>query len=473
MLLIPAYSTIMPSEVNVKTQLTKKIKLNIPVISAAMDTVTEAKTAIAMAQEGGLGVIHKNLSVEDQSMEVEKVKKYEGGMIIAPHTISPDATGIEALETMTTKNFTGLPVTQNGGKLLGIITMRDLRYEKNLHLKVKNLMTPKKNLVTVEVGIKSNEARELLNKYKIEKLPVVNKNFVLQGLITMKDIEKSKQFPNSSKDKHGRLLAAAAIGVGNDMLTRVESLVKSDLDIVFIDTAHAHSKKVLDSIKLIKKRYKNLQIVAGNIATSDAAKALISVGVDAIKVGIGPGSICTTRIIAGIGVPQMTAIMDVVEVAKKSKIPVIADGGIKFSGDITKALAAGADCVMVGNLLAGTDESPGDLVLYQGRSYKTYRGMGSIEAMKEGSKDRYYQDDIIDSKLVPEGIEGRVPYRGAIGKVVFQLVGGLKAGMGYTGSKNLNDLKKAKFLKLTGAGLKESHVHDVDISREAPNYSLD
>tara|TARA_B100000676_G_scaffold171148_1_gene168255 strand:- start:3244 stop:4464 length:1221 start_codon:yes stop_codon:yes gene_type:complete len=406
-------------------------------------------------------------------MEVEKVKKYEGGMIIAPHTISPDATGIEALETMTTKNFTGLPVTQNGGKLLGIITMRDLRYEKNLHLKVKNLMTPKKNLVTVEVGIKSNEARELLNKYKIEKLPVVNKNFVLQGLITMKDIEKSKQFPNSSKDKHGRLLAAAAIGVGNDMLTRVESLVKSDLDIVFIDTAHAHSKKVLDSIKLIKKRYKNLQIVAGNIATSDAAKALISVGVDAIKVGIGPGSICTTRIIAGIGVPQMTAIMDVVEVAKKSKIPVIADGGIKFSGDITKALAAGADCVMVGNLLAGTDESPGDLVLYQGRSYKTYRGMGSIEAMKEGSKDRYYQDDIIDSKLVPEGIEGRVPYRGAIGKVVFQLVGGLKAGMGYTGSKNLNDLKKAKFLKLTGAGLKESHVHDVDISREAPNYSLD
>ena len=473
MLLIPAYSTIMPSEVNVKTQLTKKIKLNIPVISAAMDTVTEAKTAIAMAQEGGLGVIHKNLSVEDQSMEVEKVKKYEGGMIIAPHTISPDATGIEALETMTTKNFTGLPVTQNGGKLLGIITMRDLRYEKNLHLKVKNLMTPKKNLVTVEVGIKSNEARELLNKYKIEKLPVVNKNFVLQGLITMKDIEKSKQFPNSSKDKHGRLLAAAAIGVGNDMLTRVESLVKSDLDIVFIDTAHAHSKKVLDSIKLIKKRYKNLQIVAGNIATSDAAKALISVGVDAIKVGIGPGSICTTRIIAGIGVPQMTAIMDVVEVAKKYKIPVIADGGIKFSGDITKALAAGADCVMVGNLLAGTDESPGDLVLYQGRSYKTYRGMGSIEAMKEGSKDRYYQDDIIDSKLVPEGIEGRVPYRGAIGKVVFQLVGGLKAGMGYTGSKNLNDLKKAKFLKLTGAGLKESHVHDVDISREAPNYSLD
>tara|TARA_B100000674_G_scaffold44101_1_gene30623 strand:+ start:10122 stop:11513 length:1392 start_codon:yes stop_codon:yes gene_type:complete len=463
----------MPSEVNVKTQLTKKIKLNIPVISAAMDTVTEAKTAIAMAQEGGLGVIHKNLSIEDQSMEVEKVKKYEGGMIIAPHTISPDATGIEALETMTTKNFTGLPVTQNGGKLLGIITMRDLRYEKNLHLKVKNLMTPKKNLVTVEVGIKSNEARELLNKYKIEKLPVVNKNFVLQGLITMKDIEKSKQFPNSSKDKHGRLLAAAAIGVGNDMLTRVESLVKSDLDIVFIDTAHAHSKKVLDSIKLIKKRYKNLQIVAGNIATSDAAKALISVGVDAIKVGIGPGSICTTRIIAGIGVPQMTAIMDVVEVAKKSKIPVIADGGIKFSGDITKALAAGADCVMVGNLLAGTDESPGDLVLYQGRSYKTYRGMGSIEAMKEGSKDRYYQDDIIDSKLVPEGIEGRVPYRGAIGKVVFQLVGGLKAGMGYTGSKNLNDLKKAKFLKLTGAGLKESHVHDVDISREAPNYSLD
>ena len=463
----------MPSEVKVETKITKKIKLNIPIVSAAMDTVTEARTAIAMAQEGGLGVIHKNLSIEAQSDEVEKVKKYEGGMIIEPHTISPQATGKQALEIMITKNFTGLPVTKNGGTLLGIITMRDLRYEKNLHLKVENLMTPKKDLVTVEEGIKSNDARVLLNKFKIEKLPVVDKNFKLQGLITMKDIEKSKQHPYSSKDRQGRLIAAAAIGVGNDAFQRVDSLVDSGLDLVFIDTAHAHSKKVIDAVKTIKKRHKGIEIVAGNIATAEAAKALISAGADALKVGIGPGSICTTRIIAGIGVPQMTAIIDVVGEAKKSKTPVIADGGIKFSGDITKALAAGADCVMIGNLLAGTDESPGDLVLYQGRSYKTYRGMGSIEAMKEGSKDRYYQEDIIDSKLVPEGIEGRVPYRGATSKVIFQLVGGLKAGMGYTGSKNLNDLKKAKFLKLTGAGLKESHVHDVDISREAPNYSLD
>jgi IMP dehydrogenase len=351
--------------------------------------------------------------------------------------------------------------------------MRDLKYEKNLHLKVKKLMTPKDKLITVQAGIDSNEARELLNKYKIEKLPVVNKSFKLQGLITMKDIEKSKEFPNSSKDKQGRLIAAAAIGVGQDMIERISNLVSSGLDIVFIDTAHAHSKKVIDSVKLIKKKFKSLEIVAGNIATSEAALALIKAGADALKVGIGPGSICTTRIIAGIGVPQMTAIMDVSSVAKKYKIPVIADGGIKFSGDITKALAAGADCVMIGNLLAGTDESPGDLVLYQGRSYKTYRGMGSIEAMKEGSKDRYYQEDIIDSKLVPEGIEGRVPYRGTTTKVIFQLVGGLKAGMGYTGSKNLLELKKANFLKLTGAGLKESHVHDVVISREAPNYSLD
>ena len=334
-------------------------------------------------------------------------------------------------------------------------------------------MTQKKDLVTVEVGIRTNEARQLLNKYKIEKLPVVDKNFRLQGLITMKDIEKSKQHPYSSKDSQGRLIAAAAIGVGNDMLERLDSLIKHGLDLVFIDTAHAHSKKVIDSVKIIKKKYKKLEIVVGNIATAEAAKALISAGVDSLKVGIGPGSICTTRIIAGIGVPQMTAIMDVVSIAKKSNIPVIADGGIKYSGDITKALAAGADCVMIGNLLAGTDESPGDLVLYQGRSYKTYRGMGSVEAMKDGSRDRYNQDDIIDSKLVPEGIEGRVPYRGATSKVIFQLVGGLKAGMGYTGSKNLKDLKKAKFLKLTGAGLKESHVHDVDISREAPNYTLD
>jgi len=463
----------MPYAVTVKTRITKKISLNIPVISAAMDTVTEARTAIAMAQEGGLGVIHKNMSIENQSIEVEKVKKYEGGMIIQPHTISPDSTGKEALEIMTSKNFTGLPVTKDKGDLLGIITMRDLRYERNLHYKVSNLMTQKKDLVVVEAGTSQKEARSLLNKYKIEKLPVVDKKFRLQGLITMKDIEKSKEFPNASKDRNGRLLAAAAIGVGVDMLDRVKSLVDKGLDILFIDTAHAHSKKVLDSLKIIKKKFKGLEVAVGNIATAEGARALIKAGADSIKVGVGPGSICTTRIIAGIGVPQLTAILDVCSVANKNNIPVIADGGIKYSGDITKALAAGASCVMIGNLLAGTDEAPGEIVLYQGRTFKTYRGMGSIEAMKEGSKDRYYQDDIIDSKLVPEGIEGRVSYRGPINKVVFQLVGGLKAGMGYTGSKNLDSLRNAKFLKLTSAGLKESHVHDISISREAPNYSLD
>jgi len=463
----------MPSAVDVKTNVTKIFSLNIPIISSAMDTVTEARTAIAMAREGGLGVIHKNLSILEQSQKVERVKKYEGGMIIEPHTISPNSTGRQALEIMTTKNFTGLPVTENGADLLGIITMRDLRYEKNLHFKISKLMTPKKDLIVVQSGIGSNEARELLNKYKIEKLPVVDKKFRLQGLITMKDIEKSSKFPNSSKDKQGRLLAAAAVGVGQDMIERVESLIQYGLDILFIDTAHAHSKKVVDSLKLLKKKFSRIGIVVGNIATIEAAKELIKAGADALKVGIGPGSICTTRIIAGIGVPQLTAIMDVCSIAKKSKIPVIADGGIKYSGDITKALAAGANCAMIGNLLAGTDEAPGELVLYQGRSFKTYRGMGSIEAMKEGSRDRYYQEDIIDSKLVPEGIEGRVPYRGPINKVIYQLVGGLKAGMGYTGSRNLKDLKSAKFIKLTSAGLKESHVHDIDISREAPNYSLD
>ena len=463
----------MPSAVDVKTNVTRRFSLNIPIISSAMDTVTEARTAIAMAREGGLGVIHKNLSILEQSQKVERVKKYEGGMIIEPHTISPNSTGRQALEIMTTKNFTGLPVTENGADLLGIITMRDLRYEKNLHFKISKLMTPKKDLIVVQSGIDSNEARGLLNKYKIEKLPVVDKKFRLQGLITMKDIEKSSKFPNSSKDKQGRLLAAAAVGVGQDMIERVESLIQYGLDILFIDTAHAHSKKVVDSLKLLKKKFSRIGIVVGNIATIEAAKELIKAGADALKVGIGPGSICTTRIIAGIGVPQLTAIMDVCSIAKKSKIPVIADGGIKYSGDITKALAAGANCAMIGNLLAGTDEAPGELVLYQGRSFKTYRGMGSIEAMKEGSRDRYYQEDIIDSKLVPEGIEGRVPYRGPINKVIYQLVGGLKAGMGYTGSRNLKDLKSAKFIKLTSAGLKESHVHDIDISREAPNYSLD
>ena len=461
----------MPSEVKVETKITKKIKLNIPIISAAMDTVTEAKTAIAMAQEGGLGVIHKNLSIDCQSEEVEKVKKYEGGMIIEPHTISPDATGIQALEIMTTKNFTGLPVTENGGKLLGIITMRDLRYEKNLHFKIQKLMTQKKDLVTVEVGIRTNEARQLLNKYKIEKLPVVDKNFRLQGLITMKDIEKSKQHPYSSKDSQGRLIAAAAIGVGNDMLERLDSLVKHGLDLVFIDTAHAHSKKVIESVKTIKKKYKKLEIVVGNIATAEAANLLIKNNADAIKVGIGPGSICTTRIISGIGVPQLSAISDVYSFAKESNTPVIADGGIRFSGDIVKAIVGGADTVMLGSLLAGLEESPGETIIFEGRKFKSYRGMGSIDAMQKGSSDRYFQDSEEDSsKFVPEGIVGRVPYKGKLSEVMYQYIGGLRAGMGYCGAKKISDLKSSNFIKITSAGVDESHPHNVTITREAPNY---
>ena len=461
----------MPSSVDVKTNLTKKITLNIPIISAAMDTVTEARTAIAMAEEGGIGVIHKNLSIERQAEEVEKVKKYEGGMIIEPHTISPNATGKQALEIMTTKNFTGLPVTEENSELLGIITMRDLRYEKNLHYKVNKLMTQKKDLVVVQRGVAANEARELMNKYKIEKLPVVDKKFRLQGLITMKDIEKSKKFPNATKDKDGRLLAGAAVGVSGDMVERTEELVRNGLDVIFIDTAHAHSKKVIDSLKLLKRKFSRIDIVTGNIATTEAARDLIKAGADGLKVGIGPGSICTTRIIAGIGVPQLTAILDVCTVAKRAKIPVIADGGIKYSGDITKALAAGANCVMIGNLLAGTDETPGDLVLYQGRSFKTYRGMGSVEAMRDGSKDRYYQEDLIDSKLVPEGIEGMVPVKGPLSDLVHQLIGGVRSSMGYCGAKNLIEFtKKVEFTKITSSGIVESHPHDLDVTKEAPNY---
>ena len=462
----------MPAAVNVKTKITKKISLNIPIISAAMDTVTEARTAIAMAQEGGLGVIHKNMSIEDQSDEIQKVKKYEGGMIIEPHTISPQSTGKQALDIMTTKNFTGLPVTENGGTLLGIITMRDLRYEKNLHYKVSKLMTQKENLKVVEAGTSPNEARELLHKYKIEKLPVVDKKFRLQGLITMKDIQKSKQFPSASKDKQGRLLAAAAIGVGSDMEDRVKSLIKSGLDILFIDTAHAHSKKVIDALKLIKKKYKAIQVVVGNIATSDAAKELIKAGADSLKVGIGPGSICTTRIIAGIGVPQISAILDIKNALKDKDIPIIADGGIRFSGDIAKAIAAGADSVMLGGLFAGTEEAPGEVELFQGRSFKTYRGMGSIGAMTERQDaNRYSQEDIDADKLVPEGIEGRVAYKGLVIKVIDQLIGGLRQSMGYIGCKTIDEMQKnSQFIEITNAGMTESHVHDVMITKEAPNY---
>lgn len=471
-LLLPAYSEVLPRDVDISTYLTKDLKLNMPLISAAMDTVTESATAITMAREGGLGVIHKNLSIEAQALEVDKVKKSESGMIVDPITMEPENKIYEALEIMKRYKISGVPITKNK-VLVGILTNRDLRFEKNLNRPISEVMT-KENLITVPEGTTLEEAKELLQKYRIEKLPVVDKSFRLKGLITIKDIEKARKYPNACKDSLGRLRVGAAVGVGPDRDARVEALIKAGCDVIFVDTAHGHSKLVIESVKVLKKRYPNVPIIAGNIATAEAALALIKAGVDAIKVGVGPGSICTTRIIAGIGVPQITAIMECYEVAKKYGIPVIADGGIKYSGDITKALAAGADTVMVGSLFAGTDESPGESILYQGRTYKVYRGMGSLEAMKKGSSDRYFQGDVEDVKLVPEGIEGRVPYRGPLSQTIFQLIGGLRSGMGYLGCKNIEELKtKTKFIKITSAGLRESHVHDVIITKEAPNYRLD
>ena len=473
-LLLPDYTGVLPTEVDVSTYLTTEIKLHIPLISAAMDTVTESKTAIAMAQEGGIGVIHRNLTLAEQVAEVEKVKKHESGMIINPMTVSPSQRVQEALDIMLKHNITGLPVTEEDGILLGIITYRDLRFEKNLDFRVDKLMTPKERLITVTEGITLAGAKELLHKYKIEKLPVVDSEFRLRGLITMKDIEKIEKHPNASKDEMGRLRCGAAVGVGPERESTIEALLKAGCDVIVIDTAHAHSKRVTDAVASTKSNFRKVNLVAGNVGTADGAEALVKAGADAIKVGVGPGSICTTRVIAGVGVPQVTAIGDVARVAQRYDIPVIADGGIKYSGDITKALAAGARSVMIGNLFAGTDEAPGEVVLYQGRTYKVYRGMGSIEAMKKGSRDRYAQDDMIESKLVPEGIEGRVPYRGSIAGIIYQLVGGLKAGMGYTGSRNVEELrKKARFIKVTLAGLRESHVHDVIITKEAPNYRIE
>ncbi len=473
-LLLPDYSCVLPTEVDVSTYLTPEIKLHIPVISAAMDTVTESKTAIAMAQEGGIGVIHRNLTLAEQVAEVEKVKKHESGMIINPMTVHPSQRVQEALDIMLKHNITGLPVTEEDGRLLGIITYRDLRFEKNLDFRVDKLMTPKERLITVTEGITLAGAKELLHKYKIEKLPVVDSEFRLRGLITMKDIEKIEKHPNASKDEMGRLRCGAAVGVGPERESTIEALLKAGCDVIVIDTAHAHSKRVTDAVASTKSNFRKVNLVAGNVGTADGAEALVKAGADAIKVGVGPGSICTTRVIAGVGVPQVTAIGDVARVAQRYDIPVIADGGIKYSGDITKALAAGAHSVMIGNLFAGADEAPGEVVLYQGRTYKVYRGMGSIEAMKKGSRDRYAQDDMIESKLVPEGIEGRVPYRGSIAGIIYQLVGGLKAGMGYTGSRNVEELrKKARFIKVTLAGLRESHVHDVIITKEAPNYRIE
>lgn len=473
-LLVPALSSIMPSDVDVSTLLTPSIKLNIPILSAAMDTVTEAKTAICLAQEGGIGIIHRNMTIAEQAHEVEIVKKSESGMIVDPITISPGNRIRDALDLMSRYRISGIPVTK-GAKLVGIITNRDLRFETNLGRTVQDVMT-KENLVTVKEGIGLEESKKILHKHKIEKLLVVDREFNLKGLITIKDIEKMRKYPNSCKDGMGRLRVGAAVGVGPERDERSEALIKAGCDVLVVDTAHGHSKNVLDSIRAIKSAFPDVQLIAGNIATAEGCEALIKAGCDAVKIGVGPGSICTTRIVAGIGVPQITAIMDAASVAKRRGITVVADGGIKFSGDITKALAAGAHTVMIGNLFAGTDETPGETVLYQGRTYKVYRGMGSIEAMREGkSRDRYcVPEDEIESKIVPEGIEGRVPYRGSLSISINQLIGGLKAGMGYTGTRTIAELqKKRKFIRITSAALRESHVHDVIITREAPNYRIE
>lgn len=469
-LLVPARSGVLPTEVSVQTRLTRTITLNIPLLSAAMDTVTEATMAKAMAEEGGLGVIHKNMSIDDQCAEVDVVKRSVSGMILHPVTISPEARIREAHELMQRFKISGIPVTVDG-KLVGILTNRDLRFETRMDARVRDLMTQER-LITGAVGTTLEEAKALLHKYRIEKLPIVDEQGCLVGLITIKDIQKKMAFPNACKDRHGRLVVGAAIGVGPDGLERAQALVAAGVDVIFIDTAHGHSIRVLESVRAFRAKFPDFPLVAGNIATATAARDLIQAGVDAIKVGIGPGSICTTRVISGAGVPQITAIMDCSAVAAEKGIPVIADGGVKFSGDITKALAAGADCVMVGSMLAGTDESPGDLIFYQNRSYKAYRGMGSLGAMKKGSADRYFQDSSSDAgKLVPEGVEGRVPYKGSLRSLIPQLTGGLRAGMGYCGCESIPALKeRAQFIRITNSGLRESHVHDVVVTQEAPNY---
>ncbi len=472
-LLLPAASDILPDEVDLSSRLTREITLNVPLLSAAMDTVTEAPTAIAMAQEGGIGIIHRNLTVEDQVAEVEKVKKSEAGMIVDPITMSPDELVSRALELMTRYRISGVPIVDDKKKLVGILTNRDLRFEKDVDRPVREAMT-KKNLVTVPPGTTLEEAKGILQEHRIEKLPVVDDAFRLQGLITIKDIEKARKYPNSCKDDMGRLRVGAAVGVGAGKEERVEALLAAGCDVLAVDTAHGHSKMVIDAVRAIKKAWPHAQIIAGNVATGAATLALIEAGADAVKVGVGPGSICTTRVVAGAGVPQVTAVAEAAAVADKHGIPIIADGGIKYSGDITKAIAAGASIVMIGSLLAGTEESPGELILYQGRSYKIYRGMGSIGAMKMGSRDRYFQGRRDESELVPEGIEGRVPYRGPCSAVIYQLLGGLRAGMGYTGSATVEALRKnGRFVKISPAGLRESHVHDVIIMKEAPNYRVD
>jgi IMP dehydrogenase len=474
-LLLPAESAVLPSQADTRTRLTRSIELGIPLLSAAMDTVTEGRLAIAMAQAGGIGVIHKNLDPARQAGEVRKVKKFESGMVVDPVTIHPEQTLADALGLMERHQISGIPVVEQGsGKLVGILTNRDVRFASNLTQPVSELMT-KERLVTVREGVAAAEARRLLHQYRIEKLLVVDDAYRCIGLITVKDMEKAQAFPNACKDAKGRLRVAAAVGVGVDGMARAEALLEAEVDVIVVDTAHGHSRGVIEAVAAVKRLSNECQLVAGNVATADGAQALIDAGADAVKVGIGPGSICTTRIVAGVGVPQLTALIDTVERARRANVPVISDGGIKYSGDLAKAIAAGADCVMIGSLFAGTDESPGEVFLYQGRSYKSYRGMGSIGAMARGSADRYFQQEVATPlKLVPEGVEGRVPYKGPVGAVLHQLVGGLKAAMGYTGNATIAEMqRRCTFQRITNAGLRESHVHDVTVTREAPNYRPD
>lgn len=470
-LLLPAYSEILPKDVDTSTQLSRNITLNIPLISAAMDTVTEFDMAIAMAQEGGIGFIHKSMSIEKQAAQVRKVKRSQSGMILDPITLRPEETLADAHRIMREYKIGGIPVIGTKGELLGILTNRDLRFQKNLAVPVGEIMTREK-LITAQEGINLQKAEDILQEYKIEKLPIVNKEGKLVGLITYKDILKKKDMPNACKDEFGRLRVGAAVGITADLMDRIEALQKAGVDVVSIDTAHGHSKGVIDALKRIKSNFKGLEVIAGNVATGAGALALAEAGADAVKVGIGPGSICTTRVIAGVGMPQFSAVYAASQAVKHLKVPIIADGGIRFSGDLVKAIAGGANSIMAGSLFAGTEEAPGELVIYEGRKFKTYRGMGSVEAMEVGSKDRYFQDNEIDvKKLVPEGIVGRVPYKGAVSEVIYQMIGGLRAGMGYCGAKDMATLQEAQFIKITAAGVRESHPHDVQIIKEAPNYS--
>lgn len=469
-LLIPAHSAVLPKDVSLRTHLTRVVTLNIPLLSAAMDTVTEARAAICMAQEGGMGIVHKNLTPARQAEEVRRVKKYEAGVITSPITVSPDTTIGKVLELTRAQHISGVPVT-DGDKLLGIVTSRDLRFETRYGEPVSRIMTPKEKLVTVKEGATRDEIQKLLHQHRIEKVLVVDEKFGLKGLITVKDIQKSQEYPRAAKDAKGRLRVGAAVGVGKGTEERVEALVAAEVDVIVVDTAHGHSQGVLERVRWIKKHHPDMQVIGGNIATADAARALRDAGADAVKVGIGPGSICTTRMVAGVGMPQITAVANVAEALDGTGVGVIADGGIRYSGDIAKAIAAGAHCVMVGSLLAGTDESPGEIEIFQGRSYKSYRGMGSLGAMGEGSSDRYFQEGATADKLVPEGVEGRVPYKGPMPNIIHQLMGGLRSGMGYTGSADIETLRtKTQFVRITNAGIRESHVHDVMVTKEAPNY---